>query len=168
MKPSVLLALAALAVAIPSAVHALDCRKASLPVEKLICGTPELKKADEAMSAAYFKLLRKTVDPGFHEALIRSQRRWVKIRLEGVDRFGAAENFDDGKDDREVLLEMTRDRLRRLESAEPIGAMEQQRKLAAQDSGGPFAGYQSDCFFEPPPYGSWGYICLGGAYRQQN
>ena len=75
MKPSVLLALGALALANASPVHALDCRNASLPVEKLFCATPELKQADEAMSAAYFKLLRETADPDFHAALIRSQRR---------------------------------------------------------------------------------------------
>ena len=106
MKPS---ALGALAVANPSPVHALDCRKASLPVEKLICATPELKQADDAMSAAYLKLLRTTADPDFHEGLIRSQRRWVEERSHGVDRFGAAAGFD-RIDDREVLMDMTRDR----------------------------------------------------------
>jgi len=29
---------------------------------ELFCNTPELQKADAAMSAAYFKLLRKTTD----------------------------------------------------------------------------------------------------------
>ena len=42
---------------------ALDCGKATLPAEKLVCTTPKLKTADEAMSAAYFKLLRQTTDP---------------------------------------------------------------------------------------------------------
>ena len=167
MKPTLLSALATLAVASSFPVHALDCQRASLPVEKLICATPELQKADEAMSAAYFKLLRKTTDSDFHEALIRSQRRWADLRSRGVDRFGAAADVN-RTDDRDVLLEMTRDRLRRLQAVEPIGTIEQQRKLAAQDGGGPFAGYESHCFFEPPPYGSWGYICLGTAYRQHN
>jgi uncharacterized protein len=48
--------------------HALDCTKASLPLEKLICTTPDLKRADEEMGTAYFKLLRATADPDFHEA----------------------------------------------------------------------------------------------------
>ena len=52
----------------------LDCAKASTPVEKLFCVTPELNKADEAMSAAYFKLVRSATNPEFHDALIRSQR----------------------------------------------------------------------------------------------
>jgi uncharacterized protein YecT (DUF1311 family) len=167
MKLSVLWALGALVVAQTSAVHALDFGKASLPVEKLFCTSPELKQADEAMGAAYFKLLRGTADPDFHAALIRGQRRWLEVRSHSVDRFGAAEA--DHTDDREVLLNMTRDRLTFLQTTAPIRAMEQQRKIAVQDRGGPFAGYETfSCFFSPPPYGSWGYICLGAAHRQHN
>ena len=136
MKPGVLLALGALALVNSSAVHALDCRKASLPVEKLFCASTELNNADEAMSAAYFKLLRETVDPDFHAALIRSQRRWLELRSQGVDRFRAAEC--DRSDDRQVLLTMTRDRLTFLQTAAPIRTMEQQQKIAARDGGGPF------------------------------
>jgi len=167
MKLSVFLVLGALVVARASPVHAIDCGKASLPVEKLLCATPELKKADQAMSAAYFKLLGETVDPDFHEALIRSQRRWLEARSRGVDRFGAAEG--EQTDDRKVLLNLTRDRLTFLQTAAPVRTMEQQRKIAARDSGGSFAGYEtSSCFFPPPPYGNWGYVCLGAAHRQNN
>jgi uncharacterized protein YecT (DUF1311 family) len=167
MKLSRLLVLGALVIAQASAAHALNCGKASLPVEKLFCATPELKKADEAMSAAYFKLLRETADPDFHEALIRSQRRWLEVRSHGVDRFGAAEG--DQTDDRKVLLNLTRDRLTFLQTGAPIRVMEQQRKIAVQDGGGSFAGYEtSSCFFPPPPYGSWGYVCPGAAHRQHN
>ncbi|WFU73224.1 lysozyme inhibitor LprI family protein [Bradyrhizobium sp. CB2312] len=167
MKLSFFLVLGVLVVANLCPVHALDCGKASLPVEKLFCATPELKKADEAMSTAYSKLLRDTTDPDFHEALIRSQRRWLEVRSHGADRFGAAEN--DRTDDSKVLLAITRDRLTFLRTAKPIRAMEEQRKIAANDSGGSFAGYQtSSCFFSPPPYGNWSYVCLGAAHRQHN
>jgi uncharacterized protein YecT (DUF1311 family) len=170
MKPSFPLVLAAVVVAHSFPAQALDCAKASLPVEKLFCATPELKKADEAMSAAYFKLLRETTDPEFHEALIRSQRRWLEVRSHGVDRFGAAE--DDARaqtDDRKVLLKMTRDRLAFLQTAASIRTMEEQRKIALKDGGGPFAGYQpADCVFVPPPYGDWNYLCLGTVHRQHN
>jgi uncharacterized protein YecT (DUF1311 family) len=167
MKLSVTLALGALIVAHAYPVRALDCGKASLPLEKLFCATPELKKADEAMSLAYFKLLRETADPDFHELLIRSQRRWLEVRSHGVDRFGAAEG--DETDDRKLLLNMTRDRLTFLQTAAPIHAMERQRKITNQDSGGSFVGYEtSSCFFPPPPYGNWGYICLGAVHRQHN
>ena len=66
MKLKFLLPLSALALTHPFAVRALDCAKAALPVEKLFCANPKLKKADETMSAAYFKLLRETADPDFH------------------------------------------------------------------------------------------------------
>lgn len=145
-----LLALGALIVVSPFPVHALDCGKASLPVEKLICATPELKKADAAMSAAYFKLLQETTAPEFREAMIRSQRRWLAVRSRGLERFGAAEN--EATDDHEALLIMTRDRLTFFETATPIRAMEQQRKITSKDSGGSFAGFNtSSCFSCPHP-----------------
>jgi uncharacterized protein YecT (DUF1311 family) len=147
---------------------ALDCAKAQQPADKIICATPELRKADEAMSAAYFKLLRETPDPEFHEALIRSQRRWLKVRSGGVDRFGAAENDPDAqKSDASILLDLTRSRADQLQRGELIRTMERQRKIVAKDSGGAFAGYEpASCFFSPPPYGNWGYTCLSAAYRQ--
>jgi uncharacterized protein YecT (DUF1311 family) len=166
MKPSFATALAAFCAACPFPVPALDCAKASQPVEKLLCASPELKQADDAMSAAYFKLLRETTAPEFHEALIRSQRRWSELRSRGVDRFGAAEG--DKTDDREVLLKMTNDRLDFLRRTEPIRTMQAQQKIASKDSGGSFAGYETSCSFLPPPYGNWNYACWGAAHRQHH
>jgi uncharacterized protein YecT (DUF1311 family) len=164
MKLGFLAPLCALVLVHPSPVFALDCAKASSPVDKLICATPELKKADEEMATTYFKLLRETADPEFHEALIQSQRRWLKVRSFGPDRFGQAEN---GKiDDREVLLKMTRDRLTFLRTAAPIRVMEQERKIMSKDGGGTFAGFKASCVLLPPPYGNWTYECWGDAHRQ--
>ena len=95
-----------LAIAQASPAAALDCAKASQPIEKMLCSTAELRKADDDMSAAYFKLLRETTYPDFHVTLIRSQQRWLKERLLGPQRFS-----EDKTDDREVLLKVTRDRL---------------------------------------------------------
>jgi uncharacterized protein YecT (DUF1311 family) len=159
-----LVAVGFLAVAQPAPAGALDCAKASLPVEKLLCATPALRKADDDMSAAYFKLLRETRDPEFHEALIRSQQRWLEQRLLGPQRFGLAEG--DKTDDREVLLAMTRGRLDFLKSGRAIRIMEEQRRIAAKDSSGPFAGYRAYCHFLPPPYGDWGYGCWSTVYRR--
>jgi uncharacterized protein YecT (DUF1311 family) len=164
MRLGFLSALGTLVFAFPVSAHALDCAKASTSVEKLFCATPELKKADAAMSAAYFKLLHETKNPEFHEALIRSQRRWLKERSKGPPRFGAAQ-YDDANDS-EVLLKMTRDRLDVLKRAEPIRVMEEQKKVVANDSGGPFAGYETSCWFLPPRYGDWSYACFGSAHRQ--
>lgn len=165
MKYSSLLPLFALVV-LPISAHALDCTKATSKVDRLICATPELKKADEAMSAAYFKLLQETTDPEFHEALIASQRRWLKVRSLGPDRFGAAE--DDKTDDRDVLTKMTHDRLAFLHTAEPIRVMEQERNIMSKDSGGKFAGFRTVCVLQPPPYGAWAYECWGDTVRQHN
>lgn len=164
MKLSFLPALVILVVALPASAQALDCAKASTPVEKLLCVTPKLKKADAAMGAAYFKLLRATKNPEFHDALIRSQRRWLEARSHGPDRSGAGEA--DTTDDREVLLKMTRDRLDFLQGAEPLRVMEEQQRIASNDSGGPFAGYETSCWFLPPPYGGWTFDCFGTAHRQ--
>jgi uncharacterized protein YecT (DUF1311 family) len=147
-----------------SPASALDCVKASSKIEKLFCATPELKKADEAMGSAYFKLLHETVDPKFHEALIQSQRRWLKVRSDGPDRFGQAEG--DKTDDRDILLQMTRDRLRFLQTGEPIRIMEAQRKATSGDSGGPFAGFRTSCVLQPPPYANWAFECWGSVHRQ--
>jgi uncharacterized protein YecT (DUF1311 family) len=166
MKLALLASLCALVLVQSSPVYALDCAKASSPIDKLVCATPELEKTDEEMGAAYFKLLRETTDPEFHEALIQSQRRWLKVRSAGPDRFGQAE--DDKTDDREVLLKMTRDRLTFLRTAGPIRVMEQERKITSKDSGGVFAGFETYCVLQPPPYGNWTYECWGGAYRQHN
>jgi uncharacterized protein YecT (DUF1311 family) len=164
MKFGFLAPLCALVLIHPSVAYALDCAKASSPVDKLICATPELKKADEEMGTSYFKLLRETSDPEFHEALIQSQRRWLKVRSFGPDRFGQAEG--DKTDDREVLLTMTRDRLTSLRTAQPIRVMEQERRIISNDSGGAFSGFKTFCVLQPPPYGNWTYQCWGDAYRQ--
>jgi uncharacterized protein YecT (DUF1311 family) len=164
MKLASLLVLTLPVVAPFCPVYALDCGKASQPTEKLICITPELKKADEAMSAAYFKLLRQTADSEFHEALIRSQRRWLQARSRGVSRIEGME--DEEPDDRKVLLKITRDRLDFLRGTGPIRTMEQQRKVASKDSGGPFAGYEASCEFLPPRYGHWDYVCWVTTHRQ--
>jgi uncharacterized protein YecT (DUF1311 family) len=129
---------------------ALDCSKAVLPVEKTICATPNLKNADKAMSEAYFSLLRATTDPEFHEALIRSQRRWLESRSHGVDKFGAART--DPTDDRVILLNFINRRAEFLRSDAPIEEMRRQRFRLMADGSGSFAGHHSTwCFFEPPP-----------------
>lgn len=165
MKLVSVFALAAFAVLSSSAVRALDCAKASLKAEKLICASPEARKADEAMSAAYFALLRRTTDPDFHQAVIRSQRRWIEARSRGVPRIEGQDD-DAESDDRKVLLKITRDRLNFLKGSKPIHTMEQQRSIASKESGGPFAGYEGFCQFLPPRFGNWEYTCWIDTHRQ--
>lgn len=73
IRPEFLVAFSLLlAIAHASPTAALDCAQAAQPVEKMLCSTADLRKADEDMTAAYFKLLRETKDPDFHAALIRA------------------------------------------------------------------------------------------------
>lgn len=166
MKPGIPASLCALVLVQAFPAYALDCTKTLSQVETLFCATPELKKADEAMSAAYFKLLRATTDPEFHAALIRSQRRWLQVRESGPDPFGRATRGS--SDSRRILFEVTNDRIAFLQSDEPVLRMQLQRKWQAQDSGGAFAGYKAFCVLQPPPYANWDYECWGETRRQQN
>ncbi|MBR0872262.1 DUF1311 domain-containing protein [Bradyrhizobium tropiciagri] len=166
MKSGLALAVGVLIVIGAPPVLALDCAKASSRVDRLICTTPDLKQADAAMSTAYFKLLKKTIDPDFHDALIKSQRRWLQVRSQGAREFGQAE--DEETDQRPALLQITRDRMDSLQTAELIHRMERQRDNVSRDSGGSFAGYRTSCFVLPPPYGNWSYGCFGEGHRQNN
>jgi uncharacterized protein YecT (DUF1311 family) len=161
------LAALGLLVAQVSPAAAIDCAKASQPTEKIICSTPELKKADDEVSAAYARLLRETTDPDFHAELIRSQQRWLAARLPGPS--GILSEFQiqalDPKEDRELLLAWTLNRLGFLQSGEPIRALEGQRRIAAQRSGGPFDGYSDSCGYWPLQF-SKGYRCVITVYRQ--
>jgi uncharacterized protein YecT (DUF1311 family) len=161
MRHALLPFTACLAMALSPA-QALDCGKASAPVEQLICATPALKKADAAMSAAYFKRLRETKDPEFRDALLRSQRRWLEAREEEFKPDAGPPDDDNSN----ALLQATRDRLKFLQGSEPLRKMEQLRKAASRDSGGAYAGYIARCTFSPPSGGRRNYLCLGEAHRQ--
>jgi uncharacterized protein YecT (DUF1311 family) len=146
--------------------HALDCANASQSLDTLFCGTPALKKADEGMSAAYFGLLRKTTDPEFHEALIRSQRRWLHARSYA---YGSIAHGNEQKDSvGAILLQITDDREKYLQRAEPIHVMEEERRVAFRDGGDSFAGYATDCSLEAQMDGRWVYECQTVLYRLRN
>ncbi|MBI5556782.1 MAG: DUF1311 domain-containing protein [Deltaproteobacteria bacterium] len=54
-----------------------DCSKATTPVEKLICATPESSILDEELASAYTEALKKAREP----ALVKQkQRAWLKER----------------------------------------------------------------------------------------
>jgi uncharacterized protein YecT (DUF1311 family) len=155
--------LAVVARSLPAA--ALDCARAERPVEKMLCSTPELRQADDEMSAAYVKLLRETPDPDFHATLIRSQQRWLEARVLASSSFGPEAEGTPGK----ALLTVTRQRLDFLKSGRLIRVLEKQRKIMAKVSGGPFAGYHaSSCDFWPPAadHGDWEYVCWSSLHRQ--
>ena len=58
---------------------AFDCTKAATAAEKAICGDSTARSADEAMAAAFFKLLA-TRTPLEKRILLAAQGRWLKAR----------------------------------------------------------------------------------------
>lgn len=58
---------------------AMDCRAAKSEIDKAICSSPQAIAADDAMSAAYTALREKS-SPAEREALLVSQRGWIKRR----------------------------------------------------------------------------------------
>lgn len=75
--------------AFPATAQAFDCAKAESIVEMAICADAKLKKADDAMVAAYGKLWR-DYEKSERAALVGLQRRWLKEREESCERQSGA------------------------------------------------------------------------------
>lgn len=161
-----------------SSASAMDCAKAASTLDKRICSDRELKAADAAMSAAYFKLLQSIKDPEIHASLIESQRRWVKAREQDLD--GMPDWTDEPTDDhaqRAILLETMRARTQDLSSRSAglptfVATALKQRELARGYSGGPYSGYSNtSCSFiaDKGDHDHWTYNCFGTrAYQNGN
>jgi uncharacterized protein YecT (DUF1311 family) len=158
-----------------SSAWAMDCAKAASALDKRICSDHELKAADTAMSAAYFKLLQSIKDPEIHASLIESQRRWVKAREQDLDSM--PDWIDDPTDDnaqRAILLETTRARTQDLSSRSAglpafVATALKQRDLARGYSGGPYSGYRNtSCSFiaDKGDHNHWTYNCFGSRAYQ--
>lgn len=80
--PAAFLALLSL----PAGAASFDCAKARSPIEKAICATPELSRADEELAAAYRAALASFPVPGF---VRETQRAWLRIVPECLARPGA-------------------------------------------------------------------------------
>ncbi len=59
-----------------------DCAKASTEIEKTICKSPDLAKADTDLAAAYGALMAK-IDAAAKEHLQKDQQRWIANRNRG-------------------------------------------------------------------------------------
>lgn len=159
---------------------AMDCAKATSALDKRICSDHQLKAADDAMSAAYFKLLASIKDPEIHASLIESQRRWIKAREQDLgDLSGKRPDSDDTLDQRQeraILLDATRHRTDYLSNhtggqLDFVATALKQRQLAHAYSGGPYAGYTTSCSFIPDKsnLSHWDYECFGRrAYQNGN
>ncbi|RUP14964.1 MAG: DUF1311 domain-containing protein [Methylobacterium sp.] len=134
----------------PSAARAIDCRRAASPLERMICADAALRKADAALGSAYAGLLHGTDDAEIRAMLIASQKRWVAARDTWLGDLDAA-------DARTIVLGAIRARTEDLsgraksDPARPhwIAAALRQRAFAARFTGGPFAGFDTACYFLP-------------------
>jgi uncharacterized protein YecT (DUF1311 family) len=155
--------------AIPANAAGIDCTKATTALEKFICADPKLKKVDDELSATYSRLVWKVKDKTFHEALVKSQRRWLRLREEEGTRIlsETAANRDRPLDDPRVFVfETARDRLADFKNKTLMRNLSDQLKLMGHDRGGEFQGFNSDCFFTPQSMGGPSYQCLGSWHRQ--
>lgn len=151
----------------------LDCGKASSRVERLTCRHADLREADRSLGRAYLKLLKDAPDEEIREALKMSQRRWLKEREKEFSGSASGQDGESSRDDHALMLRIVRDRTSALSRTGGPGkpnvfikAMLQQRADAADTTGGPFAGYQTSCFFLPAGWGDGGYLCLTGQSYQ--
>ena len=74
-----LVVIAACAAAAAPAHAMLDCSKSQNPVDRAICASPELSKADEDMATAYSALAKNLSSPQ-KAGLLADQREWLKYR----------------------------------------------------------------------------------------
>jgi len=147
---------------------AIDCARASKRIEKMICGDTKLKAADAALNAAYVAFLRSAPDRETRDLIIASQRRWLKAR---DGEFDAAPDQEAGASDGEprdeaaVLLSAIERRKNSITGTTYFpglaAVIKKQRANAAMYTGGPYAGYQTDCWFAPRGFGNGDYLCLG-------
>lgn len=146
------------------------CAAIADDVDRSLCLDAAFRQADRAMSAAYFELLRSIDDRDMRDALIFSQKRWVKARKVGVLM---STTLDDTPADerpeleRRTLVEVTQAREAQLKrrstdgrTSAIVATLRHQRDILATFPGGPFQGFSTECDFVSPPFGS-GYACFG-------
>lgn len=146
--------------------HAIDCKKASTPIERRICADKSLRQADAAMGAAYAKTLKASQDPEIRAMLLESQKHWLARRDLRLDQEDETEsNGDTPKNNLLGAIEARTADLTELSKTNPklprlIEIALKQRQFNAQFTGGPFAGYSADCDFLPSS-GDQIYTCVG-------
>jgi uncharacterized protein len=143
---------------------AIDCTKASDPIDRKICGNAGLKAADTAMGQAYSALLKTASDPEVRAMLVNSQRRWIAARNEGLGSGsdGAAIPVSE-------IRRATAARTARLSDRSDkglVGQAQEQRRFLAKYTGGAFAGFDTRCEFIPndKDQSSYAYQCYGAMH----
>jgi len=153
-----------LGVATPS--WAIDCTKASDPIDKRICGNAGLKAADAAMGQAYAALLKSAPDPEIRAMLVNSQRRWIAARNDGLNTGSDGSAVPIGR-----LRGAIAERTAQLSDQSDKGLImraQAQRRFLAKYTGGAFAGFNTSCGFVPNDRdgSSYSYQCDGAMHVQ--
>lgn len=106
----ILVAVALFGAQAPARAASFDCAAAKSPVEKLICGDPELSELDGRLGQA-FQAARGPLDPKARDWLQKAQRAWLNARLGwcGVPAAGTEGKTSDAA--KPCLIQLYRDRL---------------------------------------------------------
>lgn len=92
--PTVVLAAACAAVALPASAASFDCRKARAADERAICANRDLNDQDVRVDQLY-GITRHLVPMGGRDAIIGQQRAWLKARANcGANRSCLARSYD--------------------------------------------------------------------------
>jgi len=153
---------------------AIDCKKASTGVEKLICADRGAVSADAELNRSYSALLKAAPDAEIRTMLIDGQKRWLAARDNALERLiESPELLPDGKTPAQAARSLIQARSAQFKekakgSDTPvlIARALDQRKFRAQFTGGPFAGFASSCDVLPPDYNN--YSCFATRHYQHN
>jgi len=126
---------------------AIDCAKASDPIDKKICGNAGLKAADAAMGQAYGALVKTAPDPEIRTMLINSQRRWIAARNDWLGNGSGDAAVPAGEIRRAMIARSAR--LGDRSEKGLIAQAQAQRHLLEKYTGGAFAGFNTSCEFIP-------------------
>ena len=137
---------------------AIDCGKASSPVEKLICSSREAKAEDAGLNRAYAALMKQAPDDEIRAMLKDSQRRWLAARDGKLqDLIANIDAVPEGKTAGSVAADLISARIDALTerdkgSKQPrlISTALAQREFRQQFTGGPYDGYDVVCELLPP------------------
>ncbi|QVQ24416.1 lysozyme inhibitor LprI family protein [Achromobacter deleyi] len=159
---------------LPAPALAIDCKKASSAVEKLICSDRKTVAADAELNRAYRAMLKQAPDSEVRAMLVDSQKRWVAARDQAMDTLiGTPDALPDEKSAGEIVRELIVNRTAELKEtgkgpATPamIGRALSQRKFQAQFTGGAYAGYWTSCDVLPRDYRN--YACFAIRHYQNN
>lgn len=145
---------------------AIDCTKASDPIDKRICGNASLKAADAAMGQAYSALLKIAPDAEVRSMLVNSQRRWITARDEWF-RSNPGKTPSPVSELRKAITDRTAGLADRSDKGF-VSQAEAQRRLFTKYTGGAFSGFNTSCEFIPndSEQTSFSYQCTGAIHVQ--